>query len=124
MYILTQMPSEGESVRAMAGLLLKNNIRLPGQLPPPVLQYIKDTAVRGLGDASALVRGTLGIIVTTLVTKQGLGNWPELLPRLMELMDSAVPAAIEARTFDCWRVLSNAIGRAECFAKDFRRFDA
>ncbi len=92
------MPKETESVRAMAGLLLKNNIRGTARIQPAVVEFIKEAAILGLGDPIPLVRGTLGIVITTLVTKHGLATWPELLPRLVELISSPDAAAIEVRS--------------------------
>ncbi len=35
-----------------------------------------------------MIRATIGILITTIVSKSGLQGWPELLPRLCELLES------------------------------------
>ncbi|CAG8510126.1 25561_t:CDS:10 [Gigaspora rosea] len=57
-YILTQMPQEEASTRAIAG------------------------------DPDVMVRGIIGNVITTIVTRGGLADWPQVLPSLMELLDS------------------------------------
>ena len=41
-----------------------------------------------MGDPSALIRATIGILITTITSKEGLGEWPELLPTLCNCLDS------------------------------------
>lgn len=88
MYILTQMPNEGEPVRAMAGLLLKNNIRFIEKVHPSVVAYIQQRSIQSLGDPLPLVRGTIGIIITTLLTKMGVTGWPDVVPYLIQHLDN------------------------------------
>ena len=40
------------------------------------------------GPRSALIRATIGILITTIVAKGELRNWPELLPALCQCLDS------------------------------------
>lgn len=80
------MPQESESIRAMAGLGLKNNIRIQENIVPAAFQYVKECCIQTLGDLQPLVRGAIGSLVTTIITKIGLQNWPEIIPRLMELL--------------------------------------
>ncbi|CAI2178857.1 6952_t:CDS:10 [Funneliformis geosporum] len=88
-YILTQMPQEEASTRAIAGLLLKNNIRVYfATIPREVLVYVKTLSIKGLGDLDAMVRGIIGSVITTIVTRGGLADWPQVLTALMELLDS------------------------------------
>lgn len=75
-----------ESVRSISGLSLKNCIAHSQQLDP----YLKDCVLRSLKDQSLLVRNVGGSIITTCVTGNGnLTRWPELLPRLLELLQDA-----------------------------------
>lgn len=41
-----------------------------------------------VGDASPLIRATVGILITTIANKGSLMNWPQLLPTLCEMLDS------------------------------------
>ncbi|KAG9288008.1 hypothetical protein G9A89_017603 [Geosiphon pyriformis] len=89
-YILTQMPQEDPSTRAIAGLLLKNTIRIYFQnIPPEVLEYVKALSIKGLGDQDSMVRGIVGNVITTIVTRGTLSDWPQVLTSLMELLDVA-----------------------------------
>ncbi|CAB4483237.1 unnamed protein product [Rhizophagus irregularis] len=88
-YILTQMPQEEPSTRAIAGLLLKNTIRVYfATIQRDVLAYVKALSIKGLGDQDVMVRGIIGNVITTIVTRGGLADWPQVLPALMELLDS------------------------------------
>ncbi|KAK9728992.1 hypothetical protein K7432_000629 [Basidiobolus ranarum] len=87
-YILTQMPQEEASIRAIAGLLLKNNVRIHFMdIAPQVLEYIKALSLQAIGDPDHMVRGTIGTVITTIVSRGGLSTWPQVLQRLMELLD-------------------------------------
>lgn len=48
---------------------------------------MKAECLNAIGDPSPLIRATIGILVTTIAQKE-LGTWPELLPRLLQLLDS------------------------------------
>ncbi|CAG8571826.1 5868_t:CDS:10, partial [Racocetra persica] len=88
-YILTQMPQEEASTRAIAGLLLKNIIRVHfSSILSEVLGYVKTLSIKGLGDPDVMVRGIIGNVITTIVTRGGLADWPQVLPSLMGLLES------------------------------------
>ncbi|GAA5977329.1 hypothetical protein JCM11641_000066 [Rhodosporidiobolus odoratus] len=88
-FILTQMPQEDVTVRSMAGLLLKNNIRLRlEQFPPEVVAYIKANIFSAIGDATSMIRNTVSTVVDTLLVELGPENWTDALSKLMELVDS------------------------------------
>lgn len=83
------MKSEDEPTRSLSGLILKNNIRLHGStLQPEIVEYIKQECLMAVGDPSPLIRATVGILITTIASKGGLTNWPQLLPALCEMLDS------------------------------------
>lgn len=76
-------------MRSLSGLILKNNIRINGQnFQREIIEYIKQECLMAIGDPSPLIRATVGILITTIATKVGLPNWPELLPALCEMLDS------------------------------------
>lgn len=78
-----------EPTRSLSGLIVKNNIRAHySKLPAEVTLFIKQECLNSIGDPSALIRATIGILITTITTKEGLGSWPELLPSLCNCLNS------------------------------------
>ncbi|XP_076040729.1 transportin 1 [Oratosquilla oratoria] len=89
-YVLTKLTSEDEPTRSLSGLILKNNVKAHfHQFPPDVNQFIKTECLSSVGDPSPLIRATVGILITTTASKGELSTWPELLPRLCDMLDSA-----------------------------------
>ncbi|XP_065069170.1 transportin-1-like [Rhopilema esculentum] len=89
-FVLTKLKGEGidEPTRSLAGLILKNNVRSNyHRFPAEVREFVKAECLNAIGDPSPLIRATIGILVTTIAQKE-LGTWPELLPRLLQLLDS------------------------------------
>eukprot|EP01135_Chromosphaera_perkinsii_P010674 Nk52_evm74s2192 gene=Nk52_evmTU74s2192 len=87
-YVLTNLPSEQDATRSLAGLILKNNVKSYYQsMHPEVTSYIKSECLKSIGDNSPLIRATIGILVTTIVAHGDLGQWPELLPSLIERLE-------------------------------------
>ncbi|NXB08480.1 TNPO2 protein, partial [Cnemophilus loriae] len=88
-FVLTRLKSEDEPTRSLSGLILKNNVKAHFQsFPPPVAEFIKQECLNHLGDASSLIRATIGILITTIASKGELQMWPELLPQLCNLLNS------------------------------------
>ncbi|BGP12891.1 hypothetical protein JCM10213_005156 [Rhodosporidiobolus nylandii] len=88
-FILTQMPQEDVTVRSMAGLLLKENIRRRlSSFPPTVVDYVKANIFSAIGDSTSMIRNTVSTVVDTLLVELGPENWTEALSKLMELVDS------------------------------------
>ncbi|CAH8588883.1 unnamed protein product [Schistosoma turkestanicum] len=88
-YILTNAGSESDSTRSLSGLILKNNLKSHfRKCPPELISYIKDGCLRCVSDSSPMIRSIVGILITTIVTSDGIQNWPELLPKLVECIDS------------------------------------
>ena len=78
-----------DPTRSLSGLILKNNVRAHFEkFPPEVTNFIKQECLNNIGDQSPLIRATIGILVTTIVAKGELRNWPELLPHLCQCLDS------------------------------------
>lgn len=48
-----------------------------------------------IGDPSQLIRATVGILITTIVTKSSLNEWPLLLSTLYQALDSENYAVVE-----------------------------
>ncbi|SGY32564.1 BQ5605_C002g01382 [Microbotryum silenes-dioicae] len=88
-FILTQLPAEDMTVRSMAGLLLKNNIRLRlDAIPADVLAYVKEHVFEAIADPTPMIRNTVSTVVDTLLIGLGPQNWPEALAQLMQLIES------------------------------------
>lgn len=88
-YVLTQLTSEDEPTRSLSGLILKNNVRSQyDKLPENVTNFIKLECLKNIGDPSPLIRATIGILITTVLAKGGIENWPVLLPNLCQYLDS------------------------------------
>lgn len=90
------MPQEIPATRAIAGLLLKTNIQYhASDIRDDVLDYVKALALRHVGDPDADVRNTLGTVITTILSRNSIMSWPEVLPTLMGLLDSHDPNVVE-----------------------------
>ncbi|EDQ91738.1 uncharacterized protein MONBRDRAFT_17564 [Monosiga brevicollis MX1] len=105
-HILVNEVSVGPNTRSMAAILLKNNVRWNiDKLSFPIVQYLKNEAVRALADPSQLVRKVAATLVSTLVVRLGLKHWPEAIPTLLHLMQNSDPNGLEgtltALTFIC-----------------------
>lgn len=88
-YILTKLTDEQEATRSLAGLILKNNAKSQYEkFPEEVRAYIKQECLLALGDRSPLIRATVGILITTIVSKGSLDQWPVLLENLYKCLDS------------------------------------
>ena len=54
-------PPPDEPTRSLSGLILKNNVKAHYQsFPPPVAEFIKQECLNNIGDASSLIRATIG----------------------------------------------------------------
>ncbi|KAJ2157862.1 hypothetical protein GGF46_004198 [Coemansia sp. RSA 552] len=96
LYVLVFMKDESSLVRTVAGLLLKNKVRQDfDKISPQVLDYVVRKSIDEIGDPITMVRHTLGTVVATVVALGKIGNWPDVLPRLMQLLDSTEYAVVE-----------------------------
>lgn len=74
-------------VRAAAAIMLKNNIRTDyKQIPESSFTLIKMAIPMILEDKNSQMRNYAGNTATEIVRKGGLLSWPELLPKLLELL--------------------------------------
>ena len=80
-----------EPTRSLSGLILKNNVRAHfHKFPATVADFIRSECLSAIGDPSPLIRATVGILITTISSRGELANWPELLPKLCNMLDSQV----------------------------------
>lgn len=92
--ILVQPSDVDVNTRAACGLYLKT-VLLSGSIPQAVIDVVKQQALRGLVDPTHAVRNVASIVVTTLVGKLGIDGWPELLPHLVEMIESKLDGAVD-----------------------------
>jgi transportin-1 len=94
------MPQEDAYTRTLAGLNLKNNIRTYfNTIPPPVMAYVKECCVQHIGEPDASVRKAVGLVITAIVTRGQVHNWPQILQILMEKLDSSDADLVEVGIF-------------------------
>ncbi|KAJ3360926.1 hypothetical protein HDU91_004216 [Kappamyces sp. JEL0680] len=85
-YILTS--NERENIRTVAGLTLKNNLKAQwSALDLSILDYCKGCVLSALSDENSMIRKVAGSIITTCVAGGMIERWPQVLPKLMELLD-------------------------------------
>lgn len=94
-YVLTQVTQEDERSRAVAGLILKNNVHTLVDCSPPVISYVKESVLNALGDANAMVRTTVTIVIDSLLMAHGVSSWPEAMGKLVQSMDSQNEAELD-----------------------------
>ena len=94
--MFTKLKSEDEPTRAMAGLILKNNVKVYwASFPDEIKSFVKQEAMHAIGDPSPLIRATAGTLISTIAMRGELVNWPELLSTLCQLIDSPEPSVCE-----------------------------
>ncbi|KAG2233484.1 hypothetical protein INT48_003190 [Thamnidium elegans] len=97
-YILVQMTQEDNHTRAIAGLTLKNNLLNHfDRTPLPVLEHVKYISLRSLEipDSDVTVRRTVGSVITAIIVRGQVINWPQALTVLVQQLDSTNPLAVE-----------------------------
>ncbi|EIW71747.1 hypothetical protein TREMEDRAFT_71251 [Tremella mesenterica DSM 1558] len=99
-YVLIHCVGEQDSHRAVAGLLLKN--ALVARSGPPqneadgrALAYVKATILTGLQDKDQMIRQTVGAVITSLLSNDETGAWPEALDAVTNGMSSQDPNLVE-----------------------------
>ena len=97
-HVLTELRSEDEATRSLAGLILKNNVKAHfNQFPNDVATFIKGECLKAVGDPSTLIRATLGILITTIASK---GNF-DIEFFEFGLPMTLLPAKIVRANFSC-----------------------
>ncbi|RCH86017.1 hypothetical protein CU097_003083 [Rhizopus azygosporus] len=97
-YILVKMIHEDGYTRAIAGLTLKNNLLNHFNLTPLVtLNYVKQVSLEALDhpDPDSTVRRAIGSVITAIVVRGQVLNWPESIHALINKLDSPEPLAVE-----------------------------
>lgn len=90
---------------------MKNNIKSHYEnLPATVTEFVKSECLTAVGDTSALIRATVGILITTIASR-GINSWPELLPALCQMLDSADYNVCEVITINLFVCIINLLIR-------------
>ncbi|KFY37677.1 hypothetical protein V495_07035 [Pseudogymnoascus sp. VKM F-4514 (FW-929)] len=77
------------TVRAVASITLKNNIRTGYKtIPDSSLALIRSTLPLALQDKHPQIRSYAGNVITEIVKRGGILAWPELLPHLIDLVSN------------------------------------
>ena len=110
-FVLTKLNTNDildEPTRAIAGIILKNNVKEHYMgFPDEIKSFIKSECLQIMGDPSPLIRATVGTLISNIANKGELVNWPELLPTLCQLIDNPNSLACEVRLCGtCLRVCS------------------
>lgn len=97
-FVFTKMKNESEPTRAVAGLVLKNNVRLYyDKFPEDTKAFVRQESLSVVTDDSPIIRATAGTLVSTIALCGQLVKWPELLPTLCGLIDNSEQSACEVR---------------------------
>jgi transportin-1 len=92
------MTEEDSYTRAIAGLTLKNNLLNNfNRTPLTVLDHVKSVSLKALDspDPDSTVRRTIGSVITAIIVRGQVLNWPESLTGLVHKLDSTDPLAVE-----------------------------
>ena len=104
-FVFTKMKTESEPTRAVAGLVLKNNVRMYyDKFPEETKVYVKQESLSVVADESPIIRATAGTLVSTMALCGELVKWPELLPSLCQLIDSSEQRTCEVCGCECVNV--------------------
>eukprot|EP00286_Rhodomonas_abbreviata_P022521 CAMPEP_0181303378 /NCGR_PEP_ID=MMETSP1101-20121128/8524_1 /TAXON_ID=46948 /ORGANISM="Rhodomonas abbreviata, Strain Caron Lab Isolate" /LENGTH=900 /DNA_ID=CAMNT_0023408943 /DNA_START=172 /DNA_END=2874 /DNA_ORIENTATION=- len=88
--VFCKIPTASPELRQMAGIELKNTIKsFHRTMSPAVMSFLKTAILEVLGEPSRPHKRIAAQIITTVVGIAELSAWPELLPGLMNLLDSA-----------------------------------
>ncbi len=87
LYILLFSSSEDLNLRYSAGLLLKNSINQTSV--SQCGQYLMENILNGLSDSNKMIRNITGSVITSLFFVTGVKEWPQLLPQLIQLVESS-----------------------------------
>ncbi|KAF8090062.1 hypothetical protein N665_0489s0003 [Sinapis alba] len=88
-FILVRAEGKSIGIRQAAGLLLKNNLkRVWISMAQENQKYIKSELLPCLGAVDRHIRTTVGTIISEIVNAEGVSGWLELLPALVNCLDS------------------------------------
>ena len=96
LFLLGTPISFSDDIRSLAGIILKNNFSATFEtINLETLVCMKRILLQLLKDKSKSVRASVTSLMTVVLWKGGLSNWPDLLPYLVALLDSGEPETSE-----------------------------
>mmetsp|Transcript_74295 Transcript_74295/g.124000 ORF Transcript_74295/g.124000 Transcript_74295/m.124000 type:complete len:895 (+) Transcript_74295:39-2723(+) len=111
-YIFNQMRGEAGSVRQMAGLVLKNNVKEHwSKVHPDVQGYVHENLLGSIGDPEPYIRTTAGSCITTITASAGLEAWPQLVPTLYQMLDSTDTNQVDGAFSALAKICEDSSGR-------------
>ncbi|KRT85729.1 Armadillo repeat containing protein [Oryctes borbonicus] len=118
--ILKKPDSFSEDIRALSGILLKNNLTTTyDALSIETVEHMKTIFLHLLKDGSRDVRSSATNLINVVLWKGGLSRWPDLLPTLIAMVDSsdiiASETALSALLKICEDYLANLQNSREPF---------
>lgn len=82
-YVTTYEETQSVQVRAFAAVILKQTLQelvRANQHTAIDLTYVKECAKVSLRSDQPMIRQSISIVVTTIVSSQGIDAWPEAIP--------------------------------------------
>ncbi|MCO5611248.1 hypothetical protein L7F22_065500 [Adiantum nelumboides] len=88
-FILCRAEGQAVEVRQVAGLLLKNSLKVHyTSLAPAYQDYIKSELVLCIGAPDRHIRATVGTVISVVVQQGLVKGWPQLLGALLQCLES------------------------------------
>lgn len=86
-----------EETRVQSGQLLESNIKARFRhFPVELVDFLKNECLSALDDPSPTIRATVLTLIETILVKLGkFSNWPDILPKLNQLLDSSENSDLE-----------------------------
>lgn len=113
-HILAQAELYNSTIRSVAALTLKNNIRAKWvSFPADVRNFVKQQTIQCVGDQNSDVRATVGVAITTIVGEEGVTHWADLLPTLCQMLQQPSEFMKEGALSTMHKVLEDSADRYE-----------
>ncbi|KAI8389249.1 Karyopherin Beta2TRANSPORTIN-Hnrnpm Nls complex [Blakeslea trispora] len=95
-YIVTKLTPKSLHLCKSAGIQLRNNLKNNfNMIPCTVLDYIKQCCIDMLHQPDSDIGKIVSGLIAIIVQKGQLNQWPEIIPLLIERLDSPHPTMIE-----------------------------
>lgn len=96
-YIFTQLKTEEQHTRSLAGFGLKQYLKMYyNKISPQVMQYIQKCCLDALVDPNKPIRDVVGTIISTIMSIVKVDGWQDCLPKLLTLIGSNQTEAKES----------------------------
>ena len=95
-YVAAYEQSQSVQVRAFAAVILKQTLLelvRANQHTAIDLTYVKECTKISLRSEQPLIRQSISIVVTTIISSQGLASWPDAIPFLLSGLDDTTDSS-------------------------------